>query len=185
VADEGGELPESPARDTSPGWHQVGTNANHQAYWDGATWTARRRWAGAGWIESPLSPGDGRGHAAASSSRSGRRPATSRATSTSGLRKSWIVAVVAVVVVAGVVLGVAVAATQAAYQAPNWVVNVTLTGPGAVAWDTMARRYFHEIIGIDLDGRIVSAPLTQPAQSAFVSFAGRVQVTGDFTQEHG
>ena len=78
--------------------------------------------------------------------------------------------------------GTAIAATQAAYQAPNWVVNVTLTDPGAAAWDKMADKYFHEVIGIDLDGRVVSAPLTQPTQSTFVSFAGRVQISGAFNK---
>ena len=78
--------------------------------------------------------------------------------------------------------GTAVAGAEAAYQAPNWVVNVTLTERGAGAWDALAQKYFHEIIAIDLDGRIVSAPLTQPAQSTFVSFAGRVQISGSFTK---
>jgi preprotein translocase subunit SecD len=76
-----------------------------------------------------------------------------------------------------------VAATEAVFQSPNWVVNITLTERGAVAWDTMTQKYFHEIIAIDLDGRIVSAPLTQPAQSTFVSFAGRVQISGSFDQQ--
>ena len=67
--------------------------------------------------------------------------------------------------------GSSIAAAQAVFQTPNWVVNITLTGPGSTAWDTMAHRYFHEIIGIDLDGRIVSAPLTQPSQSTFTYFA--------------
>jgi SecD-like export protein len=78
--------------------------------------------------------------------------------------------------------GIAVAATQAAYQAPNWVVNVTLTQSGASAWDALADKYFHEIIGLDLDGRIVSAPLTQPAESTFTSFDGKVQISGDFSK---
>jgi LPS O-antigen subunit length determinant protein (WzzB/FepE family) len=51
--------------------------------------------------------------------------------------------------------GAAVAYAFAAFQSPNWVVNVTLTGPGGAAWDTLAAKYFHELIGIDLDGRIV------------------------------
>lgn len=78
--------------------------------------------------------------------------------------------------------GSVVEATEAVFQSPNWVVNITLTGRGAVAWDTMAQKYFHEIIAIDLDGRIVSAPLTQPSQSSFISFAGRVQISGNFDQ---
>jgi preprotein translocase subunit SecD len=80
--------------------------------------------------------------------------------------------------------GTAVAAggASASFQSPAWVVNATLTGKGAVAWDKLAQKYFHEIIGIDLDGQIVSAPLTQPSQATFTSFAGRVQISGNFTQ---
>jgi preprotein translocase subunit SecD len=61
-------------------------------------------------------------------------------------------------------------------------VNATLTGKGAGEWDALAQKYFHEIIGIDLDGQVVSAPLTQPGQATFTSFAGRVQISGSFTQ---
>jgi hypothetical protein len=78
--------------------------------------------------------------------------------------------------------GSVIAATQAAHHAPGWVVNVTLTGPGAAAWDTMASKYFHEIIALDLNGRILSAPLTQPAQTTFASFDGKVQISGAFNR---
>ena len=76
--------------------------------------------------------------------------------------------------------GSAVASAQALFQNPAWVVNVTLTAMGAVEWNALAQRYFHEIIGIDFDGQLVSAPLTEPTQSEFASFAGRVQISGDF-----
>ena len=50
-------------------------------------------------------------------------------------------------------------------QLGQWVVNMTLTRPGSTGWDTMAKTYFHEIIGIELDGVVQSAPLTQPDQA--------------------
>jgi preprotein translocase subunit SecD len=78
--------------------------------------------------------------------------------------------------------GTAVASASAAFQSPQWVVNATLTGSGSKAWDALSQKYFHEIIGIDLDGSIVSAPLTQPTQAAFSSFDGKVQISGNFTQ---
>ena len=78
--------------------------------------------------------------------------------------------------------GTAVASAQASFQSPQWVVNATLTTKGAPEWDALAQKYFHEIIGIDLDGQVVSAPLTQPNSAAFSSFAGRVQISGNFTQ---
>ena len=47
---------------------------------------------------------------------------------------------------------------------------------------TLAEKYFHEIIGIDLDGRAVSAPLIEPSGSSFTSFGGRKQISGDFNK---
>jgi len=51
-------VPPPPSRPQEPGWHQVGSNNNDQAYWDGQGWTARRQWAGAGWTDVPLGPAD-------------------------------------------------------------------------------------------------------------------------------
>jgi preprotein translocase subunit SecD len=65
-------------------------------------------------------------------------------------------------------------------QQGNWVVNFSTVGNG---WDTMTQKYFHEIIAIELDGEIQSAPITQPAQSAWSSFNGNVQISGSFTQQ--
>jgi preprotein translocase subunit SecD len=67
-------------------------------------------------------------------------------------------------------------------QTGEWVVNMTLTGAGSTEWDTMTRTYFHEIIGIELDGVVQSAPITQPSQSTWSSFDGNVQISGNFTQ---
>ena len=67
-------------------------------------------------------------------------------------------------------------------QAGAWVVNMNLNGAGSTAWDSMAQQYFHQIIGIELDGVVQSAPITQPTQASFTSFAGQVQISGGFTQ---
>ena len=67
-------------------------------------------------------------------------------------------------------------------QLGSWVVNMTLTSAGASQWDAMASKYFHEVIGIELDGVVQSAPITQPNQSSFTSFNGQVQISGSFTQ---
>jgi hypothetical protein len=45
-----------PPRAQDPGWYQVGATNNDQGYWDGRTWTARRRWEGAGWTDVPVAP---------------------------------------------------------------------------------------------------------------------------------
>jgi preprotein translocase subunit SecD len=70
----------------------------------------------------------------------------------------------------------------AQFVSPHWVVNVTLTGKGSVAWDRLAQQQFHAYIAIDLDGQVESAPLTQPGQATFTSFNGKIQISGNFTQ---
>jgi preprotein translocase subunit SecD len=64
----------------------------------------------------------------------------------------------------------------------QWTVNINFNPAGASAWDTLATQQFHAIIGIDLDAQVISAPITQPSQSTFSSFAGQVQISGSFTQ---
>ncbi len=62
-------------------------------------------------------------------------------------------------------------------QTQGWVVDITLTRAGSAAWDDMAKRYFHEVIVIELDGVVQSAPITLPAQSTFSSFGGQVEIS--------
>jgi preprotein translocase subunit SecD len=78
--------------------------------------------------------------------------------------------------------GSAVASASAVFNTPNWVVDANLTSSGSGGWDTMAKKYFHEIIAVDLDGLVVSAPLTLPDSTTFTSFAGKVQISGSFTE---
>src|ERR1039457_669400 len=63
----------------------------------------------------------------------------------------------------------------------GWVVDVSLTRSGATAWDNLAKQYFHEVITIELDGVVQSAPMTLPASTSFTSFAGQVEISGSFT----
>jgi len=60
----------------------------------------------------------------------------------------------------------------------NWVTNYTLTGSGSTAFDTLAQANFHQEVAIELDGIVQSAPIIQPTQSAFTSFAGQGQISG-------
>ncbi len=64
----------------------------------------------------------------------------------------------------------------------TWVVDVTLTGTGSGEWDKLAEQQFHAYIAMDLDGLVYSAPLTLPNQATFTSFAGKIQISGSFTQ---
>jgi preprotein translocase subunit SecD len=78
--------------------------------------------------------------------------------------------------------GTAVKSATAQLESGVWAVNLNLTGPGASQWDKLAEEQFHAIIGIDLDGQVISAPITQPSQSGFTSFNGQVQISGSFTE---
>jgi preprotein translocase subunit SecD len=69
-------------------------------------------------------------------------------------------------------------------QLGKWVVNVSLTSEGQTGWNTMAKKYFHELIGIELDGVVQSAPITLPNTAAFKTFTGNVQISGNFTATH-
>jgi preprotein translocase subunit SecD len=71
---------------------------------------------------------------------------------------------------------------NAQLQSGQWTVAIQLTGAGSTAWDNLAKAQFHAIIAIDLDGQVLSAPVTQPTAQAFSSFAGQVQISGNFTE---
>ncbi|MGH9019282.1 MAG: SecDF P1 head subdomain-containing protein, partial [Acidimicrobiales bacterium] len=77
--------------------------------------------------------------------------------------------------------GSSVASASAVFESPQWVVDVTLTPAGAVRWDAVAQRNFHRVVAFDVDGQILSAPIVQPAQTAFASFDGKVQISGSFS----
>ncbi len=65
----------------------------------------------------------------------------------------------------------------------QWVVELDLNGVGATQWNALAQLQFHAIVGVVYEGRVVSAPLTQPSQSEFSSFHNQLQVSGDFTKQ--
>jgi preprotein translocase subunit SecD len=67
-------------------------------------------------------------------------------------------------------------------QTGAWVVNYTLTSTGSPLWDQVAQKNFHQLLAIELDGVVQSAPLIQPNQASFTSFAGQGQISGSFTQ---
>jgi preprotein translocase subunit SecD len=79
--------------------------------------------------------------------------------------------------------GTAVKSANAQLNQGQWAVNLNLTGDGAAQWDALAKTQFHQIIGIDLDGQVISAPITLPAQQGFTSFNGQVQISGGFTED--
>ncbi len=65
----------------------------------------------------------------------------------------------------------------------SWQVAFKLTGSGSPKWDALAKANFHQMVAVDLDGKIQSAPLIQPGQAAFTSFNGSGVINGtNFTQ---
>jgi preprotein translocase subunit SecD len=79
--------------------------------------------------------------------------------------------------------GTAVKSASAQLNNGQWAVNLSLTGAGNTAWETLAQQQFHAIIAIDLDGQVISAPITQPTQTGFTPFNGQVQISGSFTED--
>jgi SecD-like export protein len=64
----------------------------------------------------------------------------------------------------------------------NWVVKLILSTSGSRQLDTLTQTQFHAIIGIDLNGQVISAPITEPTQSGWASFRGQVTIGGGFTE---
>jgi preprotein translocase subunit SecD len=79
--------------------------------------------------------------------------------------------------------GAAVKSANAQLNNGQWGVNLTLTPSGSAAWDALTRQQFHQIIGVALNGQVISAPITQPTQSGWSSFNGQVQISGSFTEK--
>ena len=77
----------------------------------------------------------------------------------------------------------AVASAAAVEESGQWIVIVRLTPQGAVQWDRLATQQFHAIIGVVDNGKVISAPVTQPTQSSPTSFDGQVGISGGFTQQ--
>jgi preprotein translocase subunit SecD len=78
--------------------------------------------------------------------------------------------------------GTAVKSASAQLNNGQWDVNLVLTSAGSAAWDNLAKQQFHAIIAIDLDGQVISAPITSPTAAAPSSFGGQVQISGGFSE---
>ena len=74
-----------------------------------------------------------------------------------------------------------VASASARQVDGQWSVYLVLTPEDATRWDFLASQQFHALIGVVLNDRVVSAPITQPTQSSFTSFDGRLEISGSFS----
>lgn len=77
----------------------------------------------------------------------------------------------------------AITAARAMQVDGQWAVNLTLSPTGASQWDKLTEQQFHAFIGVVLDGKVISAPITEPTQTSFTTFAGHLQISGGFTGE--
>jgi hypothetical protein len=62
-----------------------------------------------------------------------------------------------------------------------WIVTIHLSSAGAAIWDRVVQENFHQLLAIDMGGKVVSAPVIEPAQSSYTSFKGEMQVSGSLT----
>ena len=60
--------------------------------------------------------------------------------------------------------------------------NFAVTTQGAVLWDKVAEDNFHEVLGIDFQGEVVSVPIIEPTQSSFTSLNGLGEISGNLTK---
>lgn len=75
-----------------------------------------------------------------------------------------------------------IASATATRTAGAWVVDWTTTAAGSALWNRVARDSFHRLLALDVGGVVVSAPIIEPTQSTYVSFKGRGQVSGNWSQ---
>jgi preprotein translocase subunit SecD len=67
-------------------------------------------------------------------------------------------------------------------QTGAWVVLYETTTRGSALFDKVAEENFHQLLAIDFNGKVVTAPIIQPSQSSFTSFNGRGEISGDLTK---
>jgi preprotein translocase subunit SecD len=75
-----------------------------------------------------------------------------------------------------------IASAKAVDETGQWFVSLKLTPQGSVQWDILARQQFHAMVGVVENGKVISVPLVQPAQSTFASFSGELQIAAGFTE---
>ena len=73
-------------------------------------------------------------------------------------------------------------ATAMRNQTGQWVVDYTTTDAGAVVWDRVAEQNFHQLLGIEVNGVVYTAPIMQPTQVSFTSFDGKGELSGNLTR---
>ena len=57
-----------------------------------------------------------------------------------------------------------------------------MTKRGSTLWDKVAEENFHKLLGIDFNGKVVSAPIIQPTQSRLPLSVAKVKISGNLTK---
>ncbi len=61
----------------------------------------------------------------------------------------------------------------------TWTVHIELSSGASARLDQVAFQYFHTYLAVDVGGTVVGDPLVEPAQSAFSSLQGRIDLVGN------
>jgi preprotein translocase subunit SecD len=59
----------------------------------------------------------------------------------------------------------------------GWALIIHFTPAGGDAWDTLAAQQFHKQVALEINGKVVSAPMIQPGDESFKSFQGTAVLT--------
>ena len=79
--------------------------------------------------------------------------------------------------------GTAIASSTAQLtQTGQWVVSFKTTGAGSALWDKVAGANFHQLLAIELDGQVQSAPIISASDNVFNSYGGTGSISGNFTE---
>jgi hypothetical protein len=71
---------------------------------------------------------------------------------------------------------------EAVQKGPRWDLQVTLDSVGSKNFDVLAYAQFHALLAFELDSTVISAPITEPTESSFVSFNGQFEIATGYTR---
>ncbi|MFZ0665895.1 MAG: hypothetical protein WAM97_09070 [Acidimicrobiales bacterium] len=75
-----------------------------------------------------------------------------------------------------------ISSVDAVKDGSGWGLQVSLTSTGSKDFDEVAYAQFHALVANDLDGTVISAPITEPTQSSFQSFNGQFEISAGYTR---
>jgi hypothetical protein len=64
----------------------------------------------------------------------------------------------------------------------QWLVNYGLTAHGALLWDSIARRNFHDEIAVVANGEVYAVLIIEPSQKSYTAMGGFGEISGGLSQ---